>query len=329
MLRLLVLAAGAVVATAARNAFDWDSITHMYAFGDSYTFVGGTLGHANFSFIGDAFDLAFTPAQLLQNQIIFRNTSSDGANWIEFLTGCFEGEPSECTKQLWDFAFAGSDIDGNLLPLHHNFTVPLDDQVEQWVTYASEVIPHPEDSTMTAWWIGINDTGDSLGNSSVSIQFSFRYPKATLEKISNFTEFFETEMTSYFTSVQKAHDNGLHTHLFINVPAEERSPSSLGSPTKAASLKANILLYNSILAQHITAFKATNPDATIMTFDSNSWFNQILDTASEFGFTNITGFCTCTDPEGFFWFDSGHPTEAVHKLLANAIETELRDPTFV
>jgi len=149
--------------------FDWDSIRYMYAFGDSYTFVGGTAGHANFSFIGDAFDFSLTPTQLLEDQIIFRNTSSNGANWIEFLTGCMEGLPSRCTKQLWDFAFAGSDIDGALLPLHHNFTVPLVDQVNQWVTYASKVIPHPVGETLTAWWIGINDTGDSLGNSSACL----------------------------------------------------------------------------------------------------------------------------------------------------------------
>ena len=28
--------------------FDWRSIEYVYAFGDSYTFVQGTRGHANF-----------------------------------------------------------------------------------------------------------------------------------------------------------------------------------------------------------------------------------------------------------------------------------------
>ncbi|KAF8139543.1 hypothetical protein K438DRAFT_709694 [Mycena galopus ATCC 62051] len=323
---LAVFSGGGATAAAPPSAFEWDSIRYMYSFGDSYTFVGGTEGHANFSFLGDAFDFAFTPQQILSNQIIPKNTSSEGSNWIEFLTGCMGGSPLRCTKQLWDFAFAGSDIDGALLPLHHNFTVPLVDQVNHWVTYASKVIPHPTGETLTAWWIGINDTGDSLGNASIT----------------DFPAFWETEMTSYFRAVQMAHDNGLKTHLFINVPPEDRAPGTVGDPTKAATLKTNIAQFNAILANHVTAFEAANADATVMTFDSNAWFNMVLDSAAEFGFTNITGyveislgslilsttyrFCTCPDPAGFFWYDSGHPTEAVHRLLATAIETQLRNP---
>ncbi|KAJ7935723.1 hypothetical protein B0H13DRAFT_2227081 [Mycena leptocephala] len=263
--------ASSVAAAATRpsaNVFDWDKIRYMYAFGDSYTFVQGTAGHANFSFIGDALDFSFAPNELLSNEIIPRNTSSEGSNWIEFLTGCLGGSPLRCKKQLWNFAFAGSDIDSALLPLHHNFTIPLVDQVNQWVTYASKVIPHPVAETLTAWWIGINDTGDTLTNASA--------------RITDFPAFWETEMTSYFKAVQKAHDNGLKTHLFINVPAEDH--------------------------------------ATVMSFDSNTWWNTVLDSPAEYGFTNTTG---C-----FFWFNTGHPTEKVHRLLANAIEAELRNPTF-
>ena len=77
---------------------------------------------------------------------------------LQYLTGCFSGHPSDCDIQLWDFAFAGADIDADLLPLHHDFTVPLIDQVAQYVEYAADVLPHPEGETLTAWWIGINDT---------------------------------------------------------------------------------------------------------------------------------------------------------------------------
>jgi phospholipase/lecithinase/hemolysin len=134
-------------------------------------------------------------------------------------------------------------------------------------------------------------------------------------------------MTSYFKAVQKAHDNGLKTHLFINVPAEDRSPSIVGDPTKSATMKTHLTQFNSILANHVMAFKAANADATVMTFDSNAWFNMVLDSPAEFGFTNTTGFCTCADPAGFFWYNTGHPTERVHLLLADAIETELRNAT--
>ncbi|KAF9476538.1 hypothetical protein BDN70DRAFT_914472 [Pholiota conissans] len=289
--------------------FNWEEIEFVHAFGDSYSFVQGTRGEANFSFIGDALHFAFTPEQLLSNEIVARNTSSDGSNWLEFLTGCFSGLPSKCKKQLWDFSFAGADIDANILPRHSSDIIPLVDQVKQWISFAADIIPHPHGKTLTTWWIGINDTGDTVTNATIT----------------DFDAFWNVEMTSYFDAVQAATDRGLRTHLFINVPPEERTPASLGNPTKAALLKTHIDEFNTALASHISAFEAVNPGVTVMTFDAHSWFNMILDNPQHFGFTNTTGFCTCPEPEGFFWFNTAHPTERVHELLAKTIEAHLID----
>ncbi|PPQ96686.1 hypothetical protein CVT26_010315 [Gymnopilus dilepis] len=269
-----------------KPTLDWDEIKFVHAFGDSYSFVQGTQGLANFSFIGDAQDFSFTPHQLLTNEIIPRNASliissqsadtyeeADYGFWLEFLTGCLQGKPSECRRQLWDFSFAGADIDGNLLPLHHPFTVPLVDQVKQWLEFAADIIPHPVGQTLTTWWIGINDTGDTVSNATIT----------------DFSAFWEVEMNSYFKAVQAATDRGLQTHLFINVPPEERSPNALGDATKAALLKTHIDEFNDILAGHIAAFEAANPHATVLTFDAHSWFNTVLDNPTSFGFTNTTG----------------------------------------
>ncbi|KAI8986232.1 hypothetical protein BD414DRAFT_488049 [Trametes punicea] len=294
---------------AAGHQFNWDRTQYVYAFGDSYTFVQGTKGLANFSFIGDAFHFAFTPQDLLQDEIIPKNTSSDGSNWTEFLTGCFQGKPSRCSPhQLWNFAFAGADIDRALLPLHHNFTVDLVDEVKQWVVYASDVLPHPPAETLVAWWIGINDTGDTLNNRTIT----------------DFKAFWELEMQSLFGAVQNAYEHDLRgTYLFINVPPMERSPDHIGTAI-ASTYKQHILDYNAALAAHTSAFADAHRDVTVLSFDAHSWFNAILDSAEEHGFKNITGFCECNDP-GYFWFNTGHPTEHVHRLLARAIEAQLRE----
>ncbi|XP_006462773.1 hypothetical protein AGABI2DRAFT_119614 [Agaricus bisporus var. bisporus H97] len=260
-----------------------------------------------YSFIGDKLDFAFTPQELLTNEIVPRNTSSEGSNWLEFLTGCFQGSPFNCPKQLWNFAFAGADIDGDILPLHHDFTIPLVDQVTQWLEFASTVIPHPENETLTSWWIGINDTGDSNHNTSIT----------------DFTAFWEIEMQSYFKAVASqdlASRHGLKAHLFLNVPPGERSPGSSGNP---GLLKDHIQLFNSILVDHIHQFTKTHPDNVVITFDTHTWFNRILDHPEKYGFQNVTGFCTCVDPSGYFWYDSGHPTQHVHQLLAEAIQHRL------
>ncbi|CAL1712852.1 unnamed protein product [Somion occarium] len=287
--------------------FNWANTKYVYAFGDSYTFVGGTKGHANFSFIGDLDNLLPSRQELLSSEIIPHNTSSDGSNWIEFLTGCFEGQPAQCfPHQLWDFAFAGADIDGKLLPLHHSFTVPLVDQVRQWVTSASNVIPHPADQTITFWWVGINDTGDTVTNATIT----------------DFPAFWEEEMTSYFKAVEFAVTRSLSgTHFFINVPPEHRNPSFVNTP-RAPIIQAHIQQFNSILNVHVKQFADKFRELNVLTFDAFEFFNKILDHHEEFGFKNITGFCQCSDPK-FFWFDAGHPTERVHKLIAEAIEDQL------
>lgn len=302
---LLLLLGSAAAVRAAR--FRWDDVRTVYAFGDSYTFVQGTRGHANFSFIGDANDLAFTPRELLANEIVFKNTSSDGANWIEYLTGCFSGPPQRCQRQLWDFAFAGADIDDALLPRHHDFTVSLTNQVAQFLTYARGVLP-PAD--LVAWWIGINDTGDTIGRSDIG----------------NFDAFWEQEMEAYFAAVQRMHDTGLaRAHLFINVPPGERSPSSVGNTTRAAIHASRIAGFNAALARRVAQFEKKNKKtARVLSFDAHAWFNRALDHAAELGFTNTTGFCHCKETDGFFWYDSGHPTAAVHRLLARSIEEYLR-----
>ena len=73
------------------------------------------------------------------------------------------GLPYDASNVLLFYSLSGS------LPLHHNFSVDLVDQVRQWALYASDVVPHPPEETLTAFWIGINDTGDTLQNTTVRL----------------------------------------------------------------------------------------------------------------------------------------------------------------
>ncbi|GJJ15599.1 hypothetical protein Clacol_009877 [Clathrus columnatus] len=197
--------------------------------------------------------------------------------------------PSQCqSHQLWNFAFAGADISGDLLPLHHNFTVPLVDQVKQWTNYGADVIPHPEDESLVIWWIGINDTGDTVKNTSIT----------------NFTAFWEQEVKVYFEAVDMVYSRGLRNFLFINVPPEERSPAWVNDSINGPILKANIILFNNILHNFVESFKTKYLDTNVITFDVHTWFHHVLDNSFTYGFSNITGFCTCPTSEAssFFWF---------------------------
>ncbi|KAI0036447.1 hypothetical protein K488DRAFT_41084 [Vararia minispora EC-137] len=292
----------------ARFHLNFGHISQVFAFGDSYTFVQGTSGFPNFSYVGDLFNLHFTAETLLSDEIIPKNTSSGGSNWLEFLTGCFGGRPSDCAVQLWDFAFAGSDISSELLPLHHNYTIPLVDQVRQFVdNNVLSIVPAKRDSErMTVWWIGINDTSDIIGRNTTSLE-----------------EFWVQEMEAYFTAIETAYITGLRgTYLFINVPPEERSPANVGNPENAGRANDSIVSYNAALSSAVAKFSATHTDVHVSSFDAHAWFNAALNHATALGFANTTGFCQCKDPS-FFWYNSGHPTERVHRLLASAIEAQL------
>jgi phospholipase/lecithinase/hemolysin len=307
-----------------KKKFSWHSTTSLVAFGDSYTYVQGTLGHQNYSFIGDNFDISFTPEKLFSNRIVqdLTGTAEGGPNWVEFLTNCgIENgihDPRKCDKQLWDFAFAGADVidDDNFTPLHHNYTVSFQRQIEQFVSCgnpALESIYLKKKDTLVAVWIGINDINDLS---------SIRGRNAT------FAPLYEQDQDYVFESVEKVHELGYKNFLFMNLPPLDRGP---GTPHVNASMVAE---YNSMHAAHADAFQAKHRDATVLQFDVNGVLNDVLDNYQEYGYKNITDFCPgynqpdilthpekygCTELDTYFWYNSGHLTSHTHKIFTKAL----------
>ncbi|RAL64012.1 hypothetical protein DID88_003200 [Monilinia fructigena] len=75
--------ARALASTNYAAPFSWEDTKYFLAFGDSYTYVQGTYGLQNYSFIGDLQNFSYTPAQILSNEIIQNQigTSAGGPNW--------------------------------------------------------------------------------------------------------------------------------------------------------------------------------------------------------------------------------------------------------
>ncbi|KAJ9618252.1 hypothetical protein H2203_009168 [Taxawa tesnikishii (nom. ined.)] len=286
-----------------KDAFSWAKTKYMIAFGDSYTYVQGTQGRQNFSFIGDYLDISYTPEQLLSNKIVQNQTATaeGGPNWVEYLTGCGLKpgltSPLTCKKQLWDFAFAGADISLQYTPLHHNFTVPLVNQTAQFAQYGYPVLSKfvQPAQTLVAFWIGINDL-----------------------------------ITTLFGAVQSVYDLGYRNFLFMNLPPLDRTPGNSKLPIPNNTTQ-KVDWYDAALANHSAAFGEQNADAKVMLFDANTFLNGVMDNASEYGIKNTTGYCASydqpyinTDPASYgclplpeyFWFNTGHMTSHVHEILA-------------
>ncbi|QSZ33083.1 hypothetical protein DSL72_002668 [Monilinia vaccinii-corymbosi] len=263
------------------TSFSWEDTKYFLAFGDSYTYVQGTYGLQNYSFIGDLQHLSYTPAQILSNEIVQNQigTSAGGPNWVEYLTSCFSGLPSKCTKQLWDFAFAGSDVSTTYTPLHHNYTVSLENQILQWATYALPVIPLDPSKTLVAIWIGINDIGDTS-------KYTFPSRNAT-----DFPSLYTSIIDAEFAAIETIYQAGFRNYLFMNLPPLQRSPLNLirkGGPRPNITM---LNAYNDILNTTALNFSATHPGTKAMVFDSFSFLSSVLDNPAPYGITNTTGYC--------------------------------------
>ncbi|THY96977.1 lysophospholipase A [Aureobasidium pullulans] len=302
----------------------WANTTNVIAFGDSYSYVLGTSGRQNYSFIGDYQNLGFSSQTLLNNKIVQSQTSTaeGGPNWLEHLTGCGVNagttSPLDCNIQLWDFAFAGADIGTQYTPRHKYFTVPLVNQTQQFLTYAQPALANittPE-STLASFWIGTNDIFDTA-TSTVPFKTVYTNMIATL-----------------FASMQTIHDAGYRNFLVMNLAPLDKTPKNV---LKRRPLPNTNMVnqFNSILANQATAFQKKNADSNIALFDTNTFLNGVLKNPGQYGIKNTTGFCAawnqpnvvanagqygCQPMEEYFWFNTAHLTTHVHEILATEVQ---------
>ncbi|KAL3440806.1 hypothetical protein BJX65DRAFT_314458 [Aspergillus insuetus] len=317
------------------QGFNWESTSSVLTFGDSYTFVSGTRGYPGYSWMGDALNLDFTAQELLTNKIIQNQTgtSAGAPNWPEYLTGCAVekglSSPASCKTQLWDFAFAGATISGKYLPLHHEWTTSLENQVVQYLTYGHPVlvprrIVSPK-KTLVAIWIGINDITDSARNATIT----------------SFPAFYNTLISAIFDSVSSLHSAGYKDFLFLNLPPIDLTPSGQNQAPEDRSPNATqIALWNDILQQHAQKFQRRHRDSNSFVYDTNSQLQAVLASPADYGIVNTTNTCpgakqpdieTNYEAYGcptslwtYFWYDSGHITSRVHQLVAEGLEHFLK-----
>ncbi|PQE05234.1 lysophospholipase A protein [Rutstroemia sp. NJR-2017a BBW] len=314
----------ALPSSKSKSSFNWRDTKYLLAFGDSYTYVQGTYGRQNYSFIGDLQDFSYTPEELMSNEIIQNQlgTSAGGPNWVEYLTSCFSGLPSNCAKQLWDFAFAGSDVSTTYTALHHNYTVSLENQIKQWSTDAQPVIPMDPSKTLVAIWIGINDIGDTD---------SYKFPS---HNSTSFASLYTNIIRTEFAAIETIYKAGFRNYLFMKLPPLQRTPPNL---IRAAGPLPNATMlnqYNSILASTAANFESSHPGTKAMVFDTFSYLTSVLDDPAPYGIKNITNYCPrydapdiatnyaaygCIPIPQYFWYNTGHITYHTHEILAKEV----------
>lgn len=208
-------------------------------------------------------------------------------------------------------------ISSHSTPQHHNYTVPLVNQTQQFLTYAQPTLSkfvNPK-RTLVAFWIGINDINDSA-------KYAVDFPS-----------FYDKLIGTLFEAVQTIYDAGYHNFLFMNLPPLDRTPGNVlkSTPLPNATM---IDWWDTALLSHTSTFKQANPKAEAFVFDVNTFLNGVLDSPGRYGIVNSTGYCAaydqpfinedsesygCLPLDKYFWFNTGHLTSHVHEILAGEV----------
>jgi len=289
----------------------------QYTSGDSYSTTGfnGTTG------------LEPSMSNPLGNPSYPGYTSSNGPNWVDYLTTVF----NESLLETYNFAYGGATLDSDLVQPYLPSVRSVKQQVQDEFlpTYGSSPFtPWMSNNTLFAFFVGINDVGNSYCQPNESdIQ----------------TRIFQ----EYARLVDSVYAAGGRKFLFLNVPPIQFAPqTSIHGAIVQKQEQRAIIDWNSRLAELAVGMVNDYPDVTTLTFDTYALFSTVLRDPTFFPQTaqykNTTGYCaeymngtptetyldpTCGIPVNeYFWLNTLHPTYPMHKVVAQQIALILNNP---
>jgi phospholipase/lecithinase/hemolysin len=267
----LFLAASALAApsstTNASSWSGWKNVKQLFVFGDSYTQTG--------------FDPKSTQPSASNP---FGNpqypgwTSSNGPNWVGFLTNTY----NKSKILTYNLAYGGATVDSALVTPYAPTVISVKDQVR--TQYLPIYGSHPASAPWTAktslfaFFIGINDVGNSwyLNN-------------ATL---------YDTVFSTYAGLLEQVYATGARNFLFLSVPPINLSPLIITQNDNgyATEYEGKVVAdWNARLVAMTKALKTKHADVTVFVHDTNALFMQVIKDPKSFeqtaGLRNVTGYC--------------------------------------
>ncbi|GAA5913243.1 hypothetical protein JCM5296_006863 [Sporobolomyces johnsonii] len=306
VLLLCVLLQSAMIMAQSASGIELSQMETIFAFGDSYTYTG------------------YQPQNGLNNLQGIGNTSSGGLNWLQYLAA---SNPATASS-YYDLAYSGATTNRSIVTASEG-TPAFVDQVILWEQYFALVpneVPWKSNTTLFAAWFGINDVG-----------FSYVDGK-------NLTEELPAIFDSWDRLINVLYQSGARNFLIMGVPPMQRTPlvQSYGEAAQDV-FAAYISEYNVALYDYTTRIPTYYPGSKVALFDTQPFFNAILDSPANYGFMDSTDYCNLyagitnqpniTLPEcrwplaEYTWWNEYHPTWPVHKLLAEVVANTLASPT--
>ncbi|GAA5876259.1 hypothetical protein JCM8547_003750 [Rhodosporidiobolus lusitaniae] len=294
-----------------------DEIDTLFAFGDSYTHTG------------------YEPAKGINIFPGYGNTSSGGFVWSQYLTtpsSIYDSSVSTYnpnrTITLYDLAYSGSTTNASIIQSSDG-TPDFVDQVEIWEEYFSPPTRSANwtsERTLFAAWFGINDVG-------------FAYLQNR-----DFAPLLDEWFDTWNRLFAVLYAGGARNFLVLGVPPTQRTPlvQSYGSEAEGV-FEANVNAYNLALTTFVTSIPSLYPGSKLALFDTQPFFNTILDSPLQYGFLETQAYCEayagvdddpmvelaeCAWPmREYFWYNAYHPTYPVHRLLATVLANTLSLPS--
>lgn len=269
MIKSLTLGLSLITSALATNSSwsGWSSIRTLFVFGDSYTQTGFSPTSTQPS-----------PSNPFGNPPYPGWTSSNGPNWVGFLTTTYNAS----TILTYNLAYGGATVDSALVTPYAPTVISMKDQVEkQFVPIYGgkpDAAPWSGESSLFAFWIGINDVGNSwwLNNGTL----------------------YDAIFTTYASLLEQVYETGARNFLFLNVPPVNLSPliTSQADDGYATEYEGRVIAdWNKRVEDMTNSLKAKHSDVTTFIHDTNKLFLQVIKDPKAFeqtaGLKNVTGYC--------------------------------------
>ncbi|KAF2706958.1 carbohydrate esterase family 16 protein [Pleomassaria siparia CBS 279.74] len=293
----------------------WKNVEYLFVFGDSYTQTG--------------FDVKGTqpnPANPMGNPTYPGWTSSNGPNWVDFLTYTYNAS----YLQTYNMAYGGATVDSALVAPYAPTVLSMKNQIQDLYlpTYGSTTrsVPWTSASSLFAFFIGINDIGNSwwLANATLS----------------------DAIFTEYESLLNQLYATGARNFLFLSVPPINLAPLTLANGNWSIENEGIAVVdWNKRVVDLTTRFKS-GKNGTVSTFvhDTHALFDAVIKDPKSYeqtsGLKNTTGYCTAykdgtptwytKDPScayavnEYLWLNELHPTFPINNATAASISELLK-----
>jgi len=207
---------------------------------------------------------------------------------------------------LWNFAMGGAYMSDKFDKKKNKHPCPLDTQYDLFKSKMSkgkEFGNWEGESTIFAFWFGINDILKTFWPRNETIN----------------------ESLSHLINVMNgSYEEGARNYLFFNIPPFDKSPQVIKGGYR--DIPIFIEEFNEGIQSKVNEFGKAHPEANVILYNTYDELYYIYVNHEKFNITDVEQEYVShpnEDPEKFYWNNSNHPGENVHRYFTEDLHNYL------